>query len=115
MHFYAVVELNTAVELCSLSFDDSQLKCLHPGSPVPWFVLVTDAVAGHDVRDSTTVTDQFQPVRLDDDFSLKGVHVGIPKVLQSCHFHLFCFGRRSIFESNVEQNAEQIRKGASFF
>ena len=88
---------------------------LHPGSPAPWFVLITDAVAGHDVRDSTTVTDQFQPVRLDDDFSLKGVHVGIPKVLQPCHFHLFCFGRRSIFESNVEQNAEKFRKSAAFF
>ena len=39
-----------------------------------------DAVAGHDLLDSTTVAERFQPVTLQDDFSLHGVHIGIPMV-----------------------------------
>ncbi|XP_076466453.1 glutamyl-tRNA(Gln) amidotransferase subunit A, mitochondrial-like [Babylonia areolata] len=41
--------------------------------------IVLNAVAGHDVHDSTTVADEFEPVHLDDRFSMKGIHVGIPK------------------------------------
>lgn len=41
--------------------------------------IVLNSVAGHDFHDSTTVTDKFKPVYLDDRFSLEGVHVGIPK------------------------------------
>ncbi|XP_070189080.1 glutamyl-tRNA(Gln) amidotransferase subunit A, mitochondrial-like isoform X2 [Littorina saxatilis] len=41
--------------------------------------IVLNTVAGHDVQDSTTVTDPYQPVQLDDRFSLEGVHIGIPK------------------------------------
>ena len=37
-------------------------------------------MAGHDVFDSTTVRDDFKPVQLDDDFSLQGLHIGIPMV-----------------------------------
>lgn len=44
-------------------------------------VSFSDSVAGHDWRDSTTVTDSFQPVVLDKNFSLHGLHVGIPKVM----------------------------------
>ncbi|KAK7106874.1 hypothetical protein V1264_014906 [Littorina saxatilis] len=45
--------------------------------------IVLNTVAGHDVQDSTTVTDPYQPVQLDDRFSLEGVHIGIPKVKYS--------------------------------
>ncbi|KAK7494285.1 hypothetical protein BaRGS_00014388 [Batillaria attramentaria] len=41
--------------------------------------IVLNTVAGHDVYDSTTVTDPFHPVQLDDKFSLDGIHIGIPK------------------------------------
>lgn len=42
----------------------------------------SDAVAGHDVNDSTTVADKFEPIKLDgDSFSVKDIHVGIPKVM----------------------------------
>ncbi|KAL8560887.1 hypothetical protein ACOMHN_063137 [Nucella lapillus] len=41
--------------------------------------IMLNAVAGHDVHDSTTVADHFEPVQLSDTFSLKGLHVGIPK------------------------------------
>lgn len=44
-------------------------------------VSFSDSVAGHDWRDSTTVIDSFQPVVLDKNFSLRGLHVGIPKVM----------------------------------
>lgn len=42
--------------------------------------LLIDAIAGHDVRDSTTVTDPFQNFSLPDDISVKHLHIGIPKV-----------------------------------
>ena len=44
------------------------------------FVLLIDAIAGHDVMDSTTVTDPLQNFSLPDDISVKHLHVGIPKV-----------------------------------
>ena len=44
------------------------------------FVLLTDAIAGHDVMDSTTVTDPLQIFSLSDDISVKNLHIGIPKV-----------------------------------
>ncbi|XP_046353928.2 glutamyl-tRNA(Gln) amidotransferase subunit A, mitochondrial-like [Haliotis rufescens] len=40
---------------------------------------VLNVVAGHDVHDSTTVRDHFDPVSLSTEFSVKGLHVGIPK------------------------------------
>ena len=48
----------------------------------PEFILflLIDALAGHDVRDSTTVTDPFQNFSLPDDISVKHLHIGIPKV-----------------------------------
>lgn len=42
--------------------------------------VVTDAVAGHDTRDSTTVTDSIETFTLPDDISVKHLHIGIPKV-----------------------------------
>lgn len=39
-----------------------------------------DAVAGHDTRDSTTVTDSMETFTLPDDISVKQLHIGIPKV-----------------------------------
>ena len=42
--------------------------------------LLIDAIAGHDVMDSTTVTDPLQNFSLPDDISVKHLHVGIPKV-----------------------------------
>ena len=44
------------------------------------FCLFVDILAGHDVHDSTTVTDEFRPFTLPDDISIKGLHIGIPKV-----------------------------------
>lgn len=42
--------------------------------------VLTDAVAGHDTRDSTTVTDFMETFTLPDDISVKHLHIGIPKV-----------------------------------
>lgn len=42
--------------------------------------VLTDAVAGHDTRDSTTVTDSMETFTLPDDISVKHLHIGIPKV-----------------------------------
>lgn len=50
---------------------------------IPVFIYVpvlTDAVAGHDTRDSTTVTDSMETFILPDDISVKHLHIGIPKV-----------------------------------
>ena len=41
----------------------------------------TGAIAGHDPLDSTTVTDTFEPFELDEEISLDGLHIGIPKVI----------------------------------
>ena len=41
---------------------------------------VPDVMAGHDLRDSTTVTDPFSPFTLPEDISVSGLHIGIPKV-----------------------------------
>ncbi|XP_052808427.1 glutamyl-tRNA(Gln) amidotransferase subunit A, mitochondrial-like [Mya arenaria] len=41
--------------------------------------LLLNTIAGHDVQDSTTVTDTFNPVSLEDEPSLQGLHIGIPK------------------------------------
>ncbi|XP_041354976.1 glutamyl-tRNA(Gln) amidotransferase subunit A, mitochondrial-like [Gigantopelta aegis] len=41
--------------------------------------IVLNTLAGHDVMDSTTVRDKFQPVTLPDEISVKNLHVGIPK------------------------------------
>ncbi len=40
----------------------------------------SDALAGHDPKDSTTVSDPFVPVELPDEVSVKDIHVGIPQV-----------------------------------
>ncbi|XP_060598594.1 glutamyl-tRNA(Gln) amidotransferase subunit A, mitochondrial-like [Ruditapes philippinarum] len=40
--------------------------------------IILNSIAGHDSRDSTTVTDEFKPTPLDDTPSLQGLHVGIP-------------------------------------
>lgn len=42
--------------------------------------VLTDAVAGHDTRDSTTVTDFMETFTLPDDICVKDLHIGIPKV-----------------------------------
>ena len=42
--------------------------------------LFTDSLVGHDVHDSTTVSDVFTPVDLPDNPSIQGLHIGIPKV-----------------------------------
>lgn len=50
--------------------------------------VLTDAVAGHDTRDSTTVTDSMETFTLPDDICVKHLHIGIPKVYilsLSCH------------------------------
>lgn len=41
--------------------------------------LLFNAVAGHDTRDSTTVTDSMDTFTLPDDISVKHLHIGIPK------------------------------------
>nr|XP_022294168.1 glutamyl-tRNA(Gln) amidotransferase subunit A, mitochondrial-like [Crassostrea virginica] len=41
--------------------------------------ILFNAIAGHDVRDSTTVTDPLQNFSLPDDISVKHLHIGIPK------------------------------------
>ncbi|XP_077977286.1 glutamyl-tRNA(Gln) amidotransferase subunit A, mitochondrial-like [Glandiceps talaboti] len=40
---------------------------------------VLGVIGGHDVYDSTTVTDSFQAQTLPDDISVKDLHIGIPK------------------------------------
>ncbi|XP_033635500.1 glutamyl-tRNA(Gln) amidotransferase subunit A, mitochondrial-like [Asterias rubens] len=40
---------------------------------------VLGAIAGHDPLDSTTVTNTFEPFELDEEISLDGLHIGIPK------------------------------------
>ncbi|XP_067673920.1 glutamyl-tRNA(Gln) amidotransferase subunit A, mitochondrial-like [Haliotis asinina] len=40
---------------------------------------VLNVVAGHDTHDSTTVPDHFHSVSLSSEFSVKGLHVGVPK------------------------------------
>jgi len=45
--------------------------------------MLSDALAGHDPLDSTTVRDQYQPINLDESdclAKLRGVSVGIPWV-----------------------------------
>jgi|JYMV01.1.fsa_nt_gi hypothetical protein len=37
-------------------------------------------MGGHDIKDSTTVTDEFINFTLPDDISVKNLHIGIPKV-----------------------------------
>ena len=44
------------------------------------FVLLIDAIAGHDVMESTTVTDPLQNFSLSDDISMKYLHIAILKV-----------------------------------
>jgi len=39
-----------------------------------------DTIAGWDVKDSTTVSDEFVPSELEAEPSIKGLRVGIPKV-----------------------------------
>ncbi|WAR08550.1 GATA-like protein [Mya arenaria] len=39
--------------------------------------LLLNTIAGHDVQDSTTVTDTFNPVSLEDEPSLQGLHIAI--------------------------------------
>ena len=49
----------------------------------PVFTLLSDALAGHDPLDSTTVSDEYQPIDLDEVdcmAKLRGVTVGIPWV-----------------------------------
>ncbi|XP_056014404.1 glutamyl-tRNA(Gln) amidotransferase subunit A, mitochondrial-like isoform X2 [Ostrea edulis] len=41
--------------------------------------LIFNAVAGHDVRDATSVTDPLEKFTLPDDISVKDLHIGIPK------------------------------------
>ncbi|XP_061193448.1 glutamyl-tRNA(Gln) amidotransferase subunit A, mitochondrial-like [Saccostrea echinata] len=41
--------------------------------------LIFNAVAGHDVRDSTTITDPFEKFTLPDDINVTNLHIGIPK------------------------------------
>lgn len=41
--------------------------------------LLFNAVAGHDTRDSTTVTDSMETFTLPDDICVKHLHIGIPK------------------------------------
>ena len=41
---------------------------------------ITDVMGGHDIKDSTTVTDEFNNFTLPDDISVKNLHIGIPKV-----------------------------------
>ena len=52
--------------------------------------LISDSIAGHDSRDSTTVSDEFIPTTLDDTPSVQGLKVGIPMV----NFHKSCHGLR---------------------
>jgi len=42
---------------------------------------LTDILAGHDINDSTTVTDDFIPTQLEDSVNVKGLRIGIPKVM----------------------------------
>lgn len=46
---------------------------------------ITDIMAGHDPLDSTTVPEKYPPVSLPDEVSLKGLHIGIPKVTFYVH------------------------------
>ncbi|KAL5010613.1 hypothetical protein ScPMuIL_012918 [Solemya velum] len=41
--------------------------------------ILLNCLAGHDVFDSTTVPDEYNPIHLPDDISVKGLHIGIPK------------------------------------
>jgi hypothetical protein len=36
-------------------------------------------MGGHDIKDSTTVTDEFINFTIPDDISVKNLHIGIPK------------------------------------
>lgn len=51
-----------------------------PVLPILYVPVLTDAVAGHDTRDSTTVTDSMETFTLPDDICVKHLHIGIPKV-----------------------------------
>ena len=42
--------------------------------------LFSDAIQGHDPLDSTTVRREIKPVHLDEEGSISGLHIGIPKV-----------------------------------
>ena len=44
--------------------------------------IVLNAVAGHDVRDSTTVQESYAPLKLNNDIDVSKLHIGIP---QECH------------------------------
>ena len=41
--------------------------------------ILLNAVAGHDVRDSTTVQEKYAPFEIDDTFDVSKVYVGIPR------------------------------------
>ena len=51
---------------------------------------VTDCLAGHDSFDSTTLPVKHEPFIIGDDISIKGLHVGIPKVIiVKYHIHIY--------------------------
>lgn len=41
--------------------------------------ILFNVMGGHDIKDSTTVTDEFNNFTLPDDISVKNLHIGIPK------------------------------------
>ncbi|XP_066283764.1 glutamyl-tRNA(Gln) amidotransferase subunit A, mitochondrial-like [Branchiostoma lanceolatum] len=47
--------------------------------------IMLGALAGHDPKDSTTVSDPFQPFSLPEDIDITRLHVGIPKEYHSPH------------------------------
>ncbi|CAH1228988.1 QRSL1 [Branchiostoma lanceolatum] len=57
-------------------------------SQVPYRTFISQtrsALAGHDPKDSTTVSDPFQPFSLPEDIDITRLHVGIPKEYHSPH------------------------------
>lgn len=50
------------------------------GHNLKWCYLSPDSVAGHDVHDSTTLTESHTPFNIQENLDLSKLHIGIPKV-----------------------------------
>lgn len=74
--------------------------------------LFVDILAGRDVFDSTTIDQPFVPFKLPDDVSVKGLRVGIPRVIHLAFIHIHSFVHSHSLATIVGKSVRSMKSGS---